>query len=221
MDATNPTTTFNGTAGTAYTLRWTISSIGGCTPSTDDVNITFDQTPTTAAAGADQSGCPPINLSANTALVGSGLWTIVSGTGGNIASPTSPTSSFTGTSGSNYTLRWTISSGSCPPSSDDVNITINSAGSCGVTNCFAFNITVDPVLTKRPSCNNGQNDGVIVLNVSGTVSGNYIISLLSNGTPVQPPQIGPSGTYTFFKSVTSPLSIQSSRSIRKCMYSRF
>jgi hypothetical protein len=197
VDATDPATTFNGTAGTAYTLRWTITSIGGCTPSTDDVDITFNQAPTTAAAGVDQAVCNPVTLAGNTPIVGTGSWSIVTGAGGSIANASNPTSGFTGASGSTYTLRWTITNGGCTASSDDVTITINSAGSCGATNCFAFNITIDPVLSKRPSCNNGQNDGLIVLNVSGAVPGNYIISLLSNGTPVQPPQIGPSGTYNF------------------------
>jgi len=34
-----------GVAGTAYTLRWTISN-PPCPASTDDVNITFNQNPT-------------------------------------------------------------------------------------------------------------------------------------------------------------------------------
>src|SRR5205814_348746 len=38
VSATNPTTIFNGIAGTTYQLRWTISN-GVCAASTDDVTI--------------------------------------------------------------------------------------------------------------------------------------------------------------------------------------
>lgn len=85
-DASSPGSTFTGTAGTAYTLRWTITN-APCTASTDDVNITFNQNPTTAAAGPDQTGASTcglttVPLAANTPAVGTGAWSIVSGTGG-------------------------------------------------------------------------------------------------------------------------------------------
>jgi gliding motility-associated-like protein len=77
-------------------------------------------------------------------------------------------------------------------------ISINLPSGCAGANCFAFTLTVDPALTKRPTCNN-QNDGAIVLNVSGSVSGNYIIQLLKPSDPsfTALSQVGPSGTYTF------------------------
>ncbi|MFN5181825.1 MAG: hypothetical protein ACK5D5_02235, partial [Bacteroidota bacterium] len=116
----SPTSTFTGTAGTTYTLRWTISN-SPCTASTDDVIITFQQNPTTAAAGTDQTGAAmcgvtTATLSANTPSVGTGAWSIVSGTGGTVTTPSSPTSTFTGTAGTSYTLRWTISNSPCTAS---------------------------------------------------------------------------------------------------------
>ena len=54
-------------------------------------------------------------------MVGTGLWSIVSGSGGSVAAPTNPTSAFTGVNGSTYTLRWTITNGTCT-STSDVNI---------------------------------------------------------------------------------------------------
>ena len=126
---TSPTSTFTGTAGTAYVLRWTISN-APCTASTDDVNITFNQNPTVADAGPDQTGAAmcgltTTTLAANTPAVGTGAWSIVSGLGGTVTTPTSPTSTFTGTAGTAYVLRWTISNAPCTPSTDDVNITFN------------------------------------------------------------------------------------------------
>ena len=127
----SPASTFTGTAGTAYVLRWTISN-APCTASTDDVSITFNQAPTVANAGPDQTGAlmcglTTATLAANTPAVGTGAWSIVSGTGGTITTPSSPVSTFTGTAGTAYVLRWTISNAPCTASTDDVSITFNQA----------------------------------------------------------------------------------------------
>ncbi|MFV8348038.1 hypothetical protein ACNQGX_18270, partial [Flavobacterium sp. ZB4P13] len=147
---TDPTTTFSGTAGTAYTLRWTISNTP-CTASSDDVNVTFNRNPTVSNAGPDQTGAgtcglTTVTLGGNAPAVGTGAWTITSGAGGTVTMPTSATSTFTGTAGTTYTLRWTISNAPCTASSDDVNVTFNQnptasnagadqtgAGTCGLT----------------------------------------------------------------------------------------
>ncbi|MBB3842435.1 Flp pilus assembly protein TadG, partial [Runella defluvii] len=128
-DASSPTSTFTGTAGSSYTLRWTISN-SPCAASTDDVTITFNQNPTTASAGGDQVGASTcgltqVTLEGNTPTVGTGAWSVVSGTGGTFSDASSPTSTFTGTAGSSYTLRWTISNSPCVASTDDVTITFN------------------------------------------------------------------------------------------------
>jgi len=120
----SPTSAFTGTAGTTYTLRWTISN-SPCTASTDDVIITLRANPTTANAGPDQTLCATsATLAANTATIGTGAWSIVSGAGGTVTTPASPTSGFTGTAGTTYTLRWTISNSPCTASTDDVVITL-------------------------------------------------------------------------------------------------
>jgi hypothetical protein len=124
--ASSATSTFSGTAGSTYTLRWTISN-SPCTGSTDDVVITFNQNPTTANAGADQNvassgGAITATLAGNLPSVGTGLWTIESGTGGKITSPTNPTSTFAGTAGVGYVLRWMISNSPCNASTDEMII---------------------------------------------------------------------------------------------------
>ncbi|MFZ4414176.1 MAG: choice-of-anchor R domain-containing protein, partial [Bacteroidales bacterium] len=83
--------------------------------------------PTTANAGTDQAGTATcgitsVTLAGNTPSVGTGEWSIINGTGGTVSTPSSATSTFTGTAGSTYLLRWTITSNSCI-STDDVNIT--------------------------------------------------------------------------------------------------
>ncbi len=118
-----PTTTFTGTAGTTYVLRWTIT--GSCATTFDDVEVVFEQAPTPANAGPDQTVCGPATLAANTPAIGTGQWSIVSGTGGSFADDTNPTTTFSGTGGTTYVIRWTISNGSCTPSTDDVSITFD------------------------------------------------------------------------------------------------
>jgi hypothetical protein len=83
--------------------------------------------PTTATAGPDQTVCEgtAITLAANTPTVGSGQWSIISGSGGSITTIASPTSIFTGVINTTYTLRWTTSNGTCANTSDDVVIRIN------------------------------------------------------------------------------------------------
>ena len=125
----SPTSTFTGTAGITYILKWTISN-SPCTASSDFVTITFNQNPTTANAGPDQTGITTcglttVTLAGNNPTVGTGTWSVVTGTGGSFGNANSSTSSFTGIAGNSYTLRWTISNSPCNNSSDDVNITFN------------------------------------------------------------------------------------------------
>ncbi len=150
-DANDENTNFTGTAGITYQLRWTISN-GSCTSSADQVNITFDQTPTVANAGPDKNVCGSTNLDGNTATIGTGTWTIVSGLGGSITTPNDENSNFSGTAGATYRLRWTISNGSCTDSWDEVDITFDQAPTtanagtdknvCGSTNLEANTATV-------------------------------------------------------------------------------
>jgi hypothetical protein len=96
----------------------------------DEVTITRSATPTVANAGADQTGAATcgltsVTLAGNAPATGTGTWSIVSGAGGTITTPSSPTSNFSGTAGTTYTLRWTISNAPCAVSQDDVIITFN------------------------------------------------------------------------------------------------
>ncbi len=94
-----------------YTGMVWMALCGTCTPQ-----------PTQADAGSDitVTGSETM-LAANTPVNGSGLWTIVSGTGGSFSDPADPHALFSGTQPGNYTLRWTISN-SCGNSSDQADI---------------------------------------------------------------------------------------------------
>ncbi|WP_143097909.1 gliding motility-associated C-terminal domain-containing protein [Chitinophaga sp. CF118] len=108
--------------GSTATLRWTITD--GLCSTTDDVVLTNYATPTPSVAGPAQSQCANdlFTMAANAPTVGTGLWTVVSGTA-TIATPTSPTTTVTVLAGNTATLAWTISNGTCPASSSTVVLT--------------------------------------------------------------------------------------------------
>jgi hypothetical protein len=94
----------------------TLDGIVNATP------VTVYDLPPAANAGADQSlcGASGTTLNGNNPAPYSGLWTIVSGAGGNVITPTQYNSAFTGIAGNTYILRWTISNGGCQTSDDVV-----------------------------------------------------------------------------------------------------
>ncbi|MCC7302338.1 MAG: gliding motility-associated C-terminal domain-containing protein, partial [Bacteroidia bacterium] len=124
-NATWPTTGITGLGFGTNTFVWTISS-GICPASTDTVHIVVSQLPTVADAGPDQALCNVMNsaLAGNTPVTGMGTWTLVSGTG-TITLPNSSTSSVTGLSVGVNIFAWTIQSGSCPASSDTVQLVVS------------------------------------------------------------------------------------------------
>jgi hypothetical protein len=173
----SPTSTFSGTAGSTYTLRWTISN-SPCTASGNNVNIKFNQNPTTANAGADQTGAATcgltsVTLAGNTPTVGTGAWSIISGTGGSVTTPSSATSAFTGTAGSTYTLRWTISNNPCTASTDDVVITFNqnpTTANAGADQTGAATCGLTSVTLAGNTATVGTGAWSIVAGTGGTVT---------------------------------------------------
>jgi hypothetical protein len=198
-DSASPSSAFNGTAGSTYTLRWTISN-SPCTASTDDVVVTFNQNPTTASAGSDQTGATTceltqVTLAANTPTIGTGAWSIMSGTGGSFGNSASPTSTFDGTAGNTYTLRWTITNSPCTASSDDVDVTFNQNPTTG---SITGSVSVCPAGVEGYSVTNtagssydwviiggtqtaGDNTNSISVTWGGTGSGNVAVTETNAG----------------------------------------
>ena len=105
------------------TFRWTISG-GSCPDAFDEISINVDENPTAAFAGNDQTICATTaTLAGNTATIGTGIWTLISGSG-IINSPTSTTSSLSNLGTGANVFAWTISSGTCNPSTDQVTISV-------------------------------------------------------------------------------------------------
>jgi hypothetical protein len=167
-DAANPSATFSGTQGTIYTLRWAISN-AICNPSYDDVVIILSANPSLADAGSDQTICgTSATLAAISPSAGSGSWSILNGSNGVFSNANLYNSSFTGITGTIYTLLWSVSNGACAVVTDTVTIsfiqnpTSANAGSdqniCGTNTALSANI---------PS--SGTGSWSIISGVGGTV----------------------------------------------------
>lgn len=116
------------------------------------VQVTVSALPTTANAGTTQTLCTNTTiLAGNNPTVGTGLWTVISGTA-TITTTTLYNTAVTNLGSGANVLRWTISNGACTSSTSDVTITNNkpttpTAGSnqniCGTSVTLAGNtITV-------------------------------------------------------------------------------
>ena len=122
-DSSISTSTFTADSSGTYKLRWTITN-PPCAATSSDVNITFKHIPSIAIAGTDQSVCGEnIILNANIPVIGTGLWTIISGGTGTFADSANSASSFTADSFGTYKLKWTISNPPCAASDSSINIT--------------------------------------------------------------------------------------------------
>ncbi|MBB2151401.1 DUF7507 domain-containing protein [Pedobacter gandavensis] len=117
-----------------YTFKWTITN-GICSPSSSTVNITVTSTPPKkAAANIDQFLCAPTaggqtstTLSGNEPTgIETGLWEIISPspTTATFTDATAYNTTINGLTAGSYTLRWTLTNGSCY-SSDEMVIKVD------------------------------------------------------------------------------------------------
>ncbi len=170
------TVTTNGTSGTI-----SVTPSNGCGIGTSRTLITTVYSlPTTANAGIDQTlaACATTaTLAGNTPTVGTGTWSVVSGTA-TITTPSSATSGVTGLIvGATATLRWTTTNGGCTPSTDDVVITTVLGSGC-MSYC-------------TPTYSTGSGSGNSITNVT--------LGTLNNSTSASS-----NPYYTFYNAVTIP-----------------
>jgi len=103
---------------------WTIIN-GSCPPSCDTVTIVVDALPSVSNAGINQQICNSASkFTATIPLIGTGTWSLISGTG-SITSFNSPSSNVFGLSLGQNIFVWRVSNGSCPSSSDTVVIQVD------------------------------------------------------------------------------------------------
>jgi hypothetical protein len=111
----SPVTTVMGVlAGTSVVVRWTVTN-GTCN-AFDDVTLQNDVLPVVSdQPNQNQCNTSTFTMTQSAPAVGTGLWTLVSGTA-TITTPASPTTTVTGVvAGTTAVVRWTVTNGTCSP----------------------------------------------------------------------------------------------------------
>ncbi|MFN3404107.1 MAG: family 16 glycosylhydrolase [Cytophagaceae bacterium] len=147
VNTTNVGTNSNTFTSTTITNGQSVSCImtsnAACvtsaTATSNSISITRNNLPTTANAGSNQNiTTTSTQLAANTPSSGTGSWSVQSGTG-TFNSATNPSATVSGLSSGPNVLRWTITSGDCPPSTSDVTITVGNAPNATITGPSSVN----------------------------------------------------------------------------------
>lgn len=138
--------------GQTTLVEWRVTN-GPCQYNADTMSISYSYPPTTSAAGNDTSVCDStVVLHGNTPTIGTGTWTVQSGSG-TFANANSPTTTVTGLSPGANVFRWSISNGTCLASNDNVTIT--------------YNLPITATSSAIDITCNGDNDGQAIVTPSG------------------------------------------------------
>lgn len=123
VNPSSPSSTFSSTDYGTYNLVWTVTN-GVCTLS-DTTLITFDQSPDQAVTASDTTICGSVlQINANNPSVGIGEWTVILGTA-ILSDSLSSNPQISNLGIGNNSFVWTISNGSCPSTSDTLNVFVN------------------------------------------------------------------------------------------------
>ncbi|MCC6768202.1 MAG: gliding motility-associated C-terminal domain-containing protein, partial [Bacteroidia bacterium] len=120
-NAGSRTSAVTGLAYGANVFRWTVSS-GACPANNDEVTIFRQTEPGPALVAADTAICAAtIQISASTPQAGTGIWSLVSGSG-EINNPLLVNISLSALAAGENVFRWTVVNGDCPAVSDEITI---------------------------------------------------------------------------------------------------
>ena len=180
----NPTSSTSGVTNLSVgdnTFKWTISN-GVCPSTFDEITITREETPTIADAGVDFTVCDVsiARLDAFPAYVGTGVWTVIAGTG-IVTSPTDSLSDVINLSAGVNTFRWTISKATCSSSFDDITIMVNSKPTIGFNAIPGMCLSSGTLTLDQASPTGGVYSGV---GVSETFIGSGIYEFDSDASGV-------------------------------------
>ncbi|MDD2673239.1 MAG: Calx-beta domain-containing protein, partial [Flavobacterium sp.] len=160
----------------------------------------ISSTPPAVNAGDDKSlacGVITVKLDGNNpSSSATGKWTIVTGTGGSFVSDTNQKTDFTGTLGTTYTLRWTISNASCTSTFDDVIITFNANPNA-------------PIANDQSICTDGTTTQTLVATATGGTITWYDAATAGN-VVANPTQVGV-GTKTYYAQASNGTCSSSTR----------
>lgn len=136
----------NQTIAGTYTVRETIaltsgnSNSCGSTFTKNSLVLSIDANVTPAVAGSPQTVCAFTTMTGNTPVVGTGMWTLVSGSG-TITTPADPATTVTALGTGANTFKWKITNGTCADSS---NVTITA---------YQPNVAGTPAANPATICN--------------------------------------------------------------------
>lgn len=133
------------TASSAIISVYATNGFGCGNGASSSKTISFNTMPTVSNAGADQTICTgTAQLQGNNPVIGSGVWTIISGSA-SFNNPNQHNTNVTGIApGQSVTLQWSITNGVCPPSTDQVVITYNPAAPECLINADFFTDNTNP-----------------------------------------------------------------------------
>lgn len=124
LNANDQNTTVSNLQNGNNLLIWTLSNNLGCPSTVDTIVVNSVVNPSVASAGSDKTICDNNTLlNAIAPSIGSGQWSIVSGSG-NIVNASSANSNVNGLLPGTVTFVWTVSNAPCPSSTDTLVITV-------------------------------------------------------------------------------------------------
>lgn len=168
-------------AGSAYRIR-VVSSAPTYTAPDNGTNLSIQAAPSAANAGVNQSVCgTSATMAANAPAVGTGSWTVISGSA-TFASAANPSTAVSGLTAGTNVLRWTITNGTCAGSVSDVTIT-----------------AALPPSTASAGINQTICAGTAVMNANTPVNGNGTWSIVSGSATI----VNPSSATTAISNVST------------------
>ncbi|MEZ4856809.1 MAG: LamG-like jellyroll fold domain-containing protein [Gelidibacter sp.] len=192
------TITPSSSAAGTYTVTYTVAATGGCAIATDNTTVTiYGMNPAAIIAGGNivtpNCGVVAVPVSANAPSVSgaTGIWTASPTTSGFFDDATQANATFTGESGTTYTLTWTITNpGGCSTSSDTITVTFTDCGTKlyfdGIDDHVNFNNTYNlganfsiETWVKRNNNSATQQSILSKRNGNSTATG-YDLSIINN-----------------------------------------
>jgi len=147
-NANQPATSVSGLSAGANVFRWTFPANSNTPETFDEVTIFRNLPPSIAFAGDDYTDCSnSTTLPAEVPTIGTGAWTLLSGTG-SIQDFSDPNSSLTFSQPGFYELEWRTSSDNCPESADTIRIEKLESANAGAD---IFVCESQTILTAIPS----------------------------------------------------------------------
>ncbi|WP_418511511.1 HYR domain-containing protein [Corallibacter sp.] len=198
-DSSSPTTTYTlGTGETSGTVTLSFTTVdpdnsGPCSSASDSVNINI-----TPYVTANANNLTAINTCSDTTIQlqanGSGQWTAISIPAGStytFSNPNDPNATFTGESGIDYTITWTIDNASpCADNSDSFSVSFPNCGNYidfdGVDDYVSFGNNHDVSGSFsfeswiKPHSINGQIQTIFSKRDANNLSTGYDLRLVNN-----------------------------------------